>query len=412
MVPEAPGYGMRVEVLGLQTLAGMNLLDGIIIVLLLVFAYSGYRRGLSWVGPSLIGLLVGLLVGALVAPPIARALTHDKSVQPLIAIGFFLAIALIIQGLGTALGFQARLRTIRTRFYSLDSALGGVLAVIGVALGAWYLGLVFSQSPWVQLDRQISGSVIERRLVHVLPPPPGFLATIQNILRATNFPNPFASIQTPPSPVGIPPLVDTAGIRTAAGVTSKVVAFGCGGGAEAGSAWPVAANYIVTNAHVVAGSNSVQVTTPAGTALHATVVLFDPNIDVAVLYVPGIGISPLPHTSSDPTRGQTGAVIGYPGGGNEEVVPAGVSGTETARGYNIYGDTLVSRDIIVLSANVVPGNSGGPLVDTNGTVMGLVFAASTTNPAEGYALTMTLIAPDVNAGVGRTQPVSTQACTS
>lgn len=390
----------------------MNLLDGIIIVLLLVFAYSGYRRGLSWVGPSLIGLLVGLTVGALVAPPIARALSHDHNVQPLIAVGFFLAIALIIQGFGTAIGFQVRLRTIRTRFYELDSALGAVLAFIGVALGVWYLGLVFSQSPWTQLDKQINGSVIEQGLDHILPPPPGFLASIQNILRATNFPNPFASIQAPPTPVGIPPLVDTPGIRAATAVTSKVVAFGCGGGAEAGSSWPVANNYLVTNAHVVAGSNSVQITTPAGATEHATVVFYDSNSDVAILYVPGLGLSPLSQTSGDPARGDTGAVIGYPGGGDESVVPAGVSGTQTARGYNIYGDTLVTRGIIVMSAHVIPGNSGGPLVDTSGRVMGLVFAASTTDPNEGYALTNSQIAGDLSAGVGRTQPVSTQGCTS
>ena len=71
----------------------MDLLDAIIIVLLLLFAYSGYRRGISWIAPSLAGLLAGLLLGAIVAPPIARALTHDRTTQPLIAIGFFLAIA-------------------------------------------------------------------------------------------------------------------------------------------------------------------------------------------------------------------------------------------------------------------------------------------------------------------------------
>jgi hypothetical protein len=390
----------------------VNLLDGVIIVLAILFAYSGYRRGVGWVALSLAGLLVGLLIGAVVAPPIARALSHDRSVQPLIAIGFFLAIALIVEGVGTAFGFQIRLRTIRTRFADLDSVLGSGLAVIGVALGAWYLGLVFSGSPWVGLDQQITGSAVERGLSSFMPPPPGFLANIQNILRATNFPNPFASIVSPHTPVGIPPLIDTPGTRAAAAVTSKVVAFGCGGGAEAGSAWPVAPNYLVTNAHVVAGSSSVEVDTPQGASTHATVVAYNPDVDVAVLYTPSINLTPLQRTSNDPTRGQTGAVIGYPGGGNESVVPAGVSGTENARGYNIYGDNIVTRDIIVMSAHIIPGNSGGPLVDANGTVMGLVFAASTTDPNEGYALSMTAISHDISVGVTTTQAVSTQACTS
>ncbi len=94
----------------------MDLLDIVILALLVVSAFSGFRRGLTWVGPSLAGLLAGLLVGAVAAPPIARALTHNLDVQPLIAIGFFLAISLIIQGIGTGIGFQVRVRTLRTRF--------------------------------------------------------------------------------------------------------------------------------------------------------------------------------------------------------------------------------------------------------------------------------------------------------
>ena len=390
----------------------MNLLDGFIIVFLLLFAYSGYRRGLSWVLPSFIGLVAGLLVGAVVAPPIARALSHNRMVQPLIAIGFFLAIALIVEGIGTAIGFQVRLRAIRTRFAQLDSVLGAGLGAIAIAIGAWYLGLVFSQSPWTQLDDQINNSAIVRGLTHIAPEPPAFLASIQNILRATDFPNPFASIVSPPTPVGIPHLIDTAGTRAAVNSTAKIIAYGCGGGAEAGSSWPAAPNYLVTNAHVVAGSDSVEVDTPSGATDHGTVVAFNPNVDVAVVYVPGLGLQPLQRATSDPQRGQIGAVIGYPGGGSEQVVAAGVSGTETANGYNIYGDALVSRDIAVLSANIIPGNSGGPLVDANGTVLGLVFAASTTNPTEGYALTMSAIKDTVDSGIGLTQPVSTQACTS
>ena len=390
----------------------MDLLDAIIIALIVVFAVSGFRRGFSWVGTSMLGLLLGLLLGALFAPPIARALTHNHQVQPLIAIGFFLAIALVVQGVGTGIGFQARLRAVRTRFAELDSGFGSVLSVLGVLAGAWYLGLIFSQSPWVGLDNQISGSAILRALDSFVPRPPGFLSAVQNILRNGDYPNPFSSIYTiPPTPVQIPPLVNTPGIRRAAGVTSKVLAFGCGG-ADAGSAWPVAPGYLVTNAHVVAGSTSVEVDPPSGATFHATVVLYDANVDVAVLRVPGIGLSPLSTTGGDPARGTAGAVIGFPGGGDEAVVSAAVSGTEMARGYNIYGDVLVTRDIAVLAAHVIPGNSGGPMVDTNGTVVGLVFAASTTDPSQGYALTIPQIAPDVHAGVGRTQPVSTQSCTS
>ena len=194
---------------------------------------------------------------------------------------------------------------------------------------AWYLGLMFSQSPWIGLDNQISNSTIERSLDRFMPRPPGFLATIGNLFLPGDFPNPFSTIlDIPQAPVAIPPLVDTAGIREATSVTVKVIASGCGGGAEAGSSWPLSAGYFVTNAHVVAGSGSVEIDTPNGGRHAARVVLFDPNTDLAILYSPGLDLRPLVLVQSNPARGTGGAVIGYPGGGAEQVVAAAVSGTE------------------------------------------------------------------------------------
>ena len=390
----------------------MDLLDGAIVLLAASALFSGYRRGISWVGPSLAGLLLGIVIGAAAAPPLAAVFSKQPNVQPLITSGVFLAIVLIIQGIGTTIGFRARVRSLRTRFAIADSALGAILAVAGVLAGSWYLGLTVSQSPWAALDTQISGSAIERALDSVAPRPPGFLATLENALRNSSFPNPFSVIAPiGPAPAPIPALVNTAGIRAATAVTSKVIAFGCGG-ADAGSAWPIGHDDVVTNAHVVAGSQRVEVDTLDGATHPATVVLFDPDIDVAILYVPGLNEASLPIATTDPARGVTGAAIGYPGGQTEMVAPAQVRGTEPAQGYNIYNSGVVSRDIEVLAAKIIPGNSGGPLVDTAGTVQGLVFAASTTNPDEGYALSMPEIAPLLAQGRGQTAAVSTQSCTS
>jgi len=168
----------------------------------------------------------------------------------------------------------------------------------------------------------------------------------------------------------------------------------------------------VTNAHVVAGGQDIHLELPqTGRRLAATVVLFDPNVDVAVLRVPGAGLAALP-IAGDPQRGVQGAVIGYPGGGSESVVAAAVRGVEDAQGRDIYNSGLVTRRIEVLQAQVIPGDSGGPLVDLNGRVIGLVFAASTVQPDEGYALAMSQISGDLNAAKGRTQAASTQDCTN
>jgi S1-C subfamily serine protease len=390
----------------------VDILDVVIVIFLIVFAVSGLRRGVSGVALALAGLLAGLFIGAVIAPPTARAITADRSTQPLFAIGIFIGVTLLIEGIGAGIGFRVRQRTEHTALLGkADSAVGAVLGLVSALAAAWYLGLIFSQSSWVSLDKQISNSGIEQSLDRFMPRPPGFLATIGNLFVPGNFPNPFSTIlNVSPAPVAIPPLVNTPGIRQAVGVTSKVVASGCGGGAEAGSSWPLGAGYFVTNAHVVAGSNGVVIDTPNNGQHAARVVLFDPNTDLAVLYSPGLALRPLVLVDSNPARGTGGAVIGYPGGGSEQVVSAAVSGTESARGYNIYGDTLVTRDIEVLAAQVIPGNSGGPIVNDSGQVIGVVFAASTTEPNVGYALTIPQVYPDLLAGEHRTAAVSTGAC--
>ena len=390
----------------------MDLLDLLIVAFVIVFAVSGLRRGLSGVALALAGLLAGLLLGALIAPPIAKAITGNATTRPLFGIGIFVGIALLVEGIGAAMGFALRQQTRRAVLLGkANSVAGAAIGFVGALAATWYLGLMFSQSPWVALDNQISGSAIERTLDTLMPRPPGFLATIGNVLKPGNFPNPFSNIfNVPPTPVAIPPLVNTPGIRRAASVTSKVIAVGCNGGAEAGSSWPLAAGYLVTNAHVVAGSNTIEIDTPDGTPHSARVVLFDPNTDLAILYSPGIRLRPLALMNSNPARGTAGAVIGYPGGDTEQVVSAGVSGTELARGYNIYGDTLVTREIEVLAAQVIPGDSGGPIVNDSGQIIGVVFAASTTEPDVGYALTIPQVYADLQAGLHRTAAVSTQSC--
>jgi S1-C subfamily serine protease len=291
--------------------------------------------------------------------------------------------------------------------------------VAGTLAGAWYLGLTFKDSPSTALNRQINDSTILRTLDAMAPRPPAFLASLQKLFNSSGFPNPFATIAPeilPPVPT--PSTVDTLGVRQARALVAKVLSHGCA--LEAGSSWPVAPDYLITNAHVVAGGQSIQVQTPDGVTRDATVVLFDPDIDVAILHVPGLGLGPLTIAAADPIRGTVGAVIGFPGGGAQRVAAGGVRGTENAQGRNIYGDGLVTRRIMVLNGApppgegsfVIPGDSGGPMVNLNGVVIGLVFAASTLDPNEGYALTPSQINADITRGVGQVRAVSTQDCTT
>jgi S1-C subfamily serine protease len=172
-----------------------------------------------------------------------------------------------------------------------------------------------------------------------------------------------------------------------------------------GSGFPVDTGYIVTNAHVVSGTYTHTILTPSGVEMKGTVVYFDPDRDVAVLYVPEFKALPLVAGPAD--RGTEGAVIGYPGGGPEAVAPAVVDGKVSAEGRDIYNSNLITREVYVIQAHVRPGNSGGPLVDLDGRVLGLVFATSASDPSQAYALTDAEIANDIRDAQANPSPKDT-----
>jgi len=167
--------------------------------------------------------------------------------------------------------------------------------------------------------------------------------------------------------------------------------------------------YILTNAHVVAGASTIRVSLD-NTLLDARAVLFDPELDVAVLYVPGVGGRPQRFAASDPTRGAEGAAIGFAGGGPMVILPAAVSGAYPATGRDIYGKHRITRSILELHAGIEPGDSGGPFVLRDGTIGGLVFAESKTDPAVGYALAPTTVATRIGPALVRTGEVAVGPC--
>ncbi|MBO0702581.1 MAG: trypsin-like peptidase domain-containing protein, partial [Candidatus Dormibacteraeota bacterium] len=174
-----------------------------------------------------------------------------------------------------------------------------------------------------------------------------------------------------------------------------------------GSAYPVAPDYVVTNAHVVAGTNDTRVMQDErGIDLEATVVSFDEKVDVAVLHVPGLNATVPQQAGAQ--RGTAAFVIGYPGGGSEMVSPAAVDGKTMARFNDIYNEGEVTRQIWVFNGTVRSGNSGGPLVDSAGRVLGIVFAASAqAGSTQAYALTDQQIQGDVDQGIASRAPINT-----
>jgi S1-C subfamily serine protease len=141
----------------------------------------------------------------------------------------------------------------------------------------------------------------------------------------------------------------------------------------------------------------------------ATVVLYDPNRDIAVLRVPGLRRVPLAFDGRAKT-GDNAIVIGYPQDGPYRADAARIRGVQDAKGPDIYDDKTVVREIYALRARVRPGNSGGPLVAPNGRVYGVIFAAAADDPQTGYALTAKEVAGDAELGRTRQREVGTGPC--
>lgn len=368
---------------------------------------NGFSRGFWLSLAQYVGLLLGVIVGAAAAPALLDYLGITSPVaRPLGGV-----LVLIIGGsLGSSIGFAAgqpiRHRILRERVHSItDSVAGAGLSAVAVLIMCWFLGVTFSNGPSPDLAYLLQRSTVLHALDSVAPRPPGFLTRVQNILANVSFPPVFAGLEpTLPGALPIPSSVDTPGIKSAASVTVKVVGTGCGG-LVTGSGFPVGDGLIVTNAHVVSGTTDHRIQTVDGAVLPATVVYFDPEVDLAILSVPDYNGPILSFATGD--RGTTGAVIGYPGGGPERVEPAVIDGAVTAEGRDIYNSNLVTRQIFVLQSIVRPGNSGGPLVDTNGRVLGIVFATSASDPQQAYALTDAEISGDLQKGKNSATPVNT-----
>jgi len=388
----------------------VDLLDIILIAFIILAAFSGHRRGALLQVLTFGGMLLGLLVGAIVAPQLATLFT-DPTTQAVVTLVAFLAFAALGDVLGWMVGAKAWAATRRSRMAGVDAAGGSVFAVIALLLAVWFIGLNLTSGPWPPLSREIRRSAIIRTLDTALPEPPSLLGQVRRFLNDFGFPEVFAGL--PPAPGGPVKGPTNAqaneAFRDAAGSTLKVVGQACGRIQE-GSGFVVAPGYVVTNAHVVAGVRDPHVQVQNGGSRPAVPVLFDSRLDVAILHVSSTP-PPLPLVDHEVGRGASGAVVGYPGGGDLSGVAAANRRVLHAVGRDIYGNGTVVRNIYELQAVVRPGNSGGPFVLVNGQVAGLVFAASTTDRGIGYAITSTEISDDVHQGTRSTAQVATGGCT-
>jgi len=388
----------------------VNLLDLLLVVAMLVAAYSGYRFGLAARALSWAGLVVGLLIGVEFVNDVARSLHGSTPRTRLLAsLAFLLLVAVAGQSVGIALGAVVRRHLPAAGAIRIaDRVAGAVAGVFGVLVVVWLLIPGLANAPgWTA--RAVRDSAIVRQIDRVAPSPPSSLATLGRLVGAGSFPEVFrrltsSDVGTPPG-LGVPPAV---AVRVAGSVV-KVQGQACDV-IQQGSGVVVAPGIMVTNAHVVAGERSTTALVPGGGPVGVTVVAFDPNRDLAVLRTARIAVAPLP--IADAQVDETGGVFGYPGGGDERQAPARVAQQIVAEGTDIYHSRATQRDVLVLAAHLVPGNSGGPLVDDRGRVIGIAFAVDPGAPSTSYALATdevnAVLRPVLASGGGA--PVSTGSC--
>ncbi|MFI5240619.1 MAG: MarP family serine protease [Candidatus Saccharimonadia bacterium] len=388
----------------------MNWLDIIIFVVFLIAVARGLRAGLAVQVFSLLGFFAGLFLGSLIVPSLINY-GHSTLSRSLITLVITLGAAVLFSSIGELFGHFLHSTAVELHLGSFDGFLGGLFEVVAVIVAVWLIAAPLNNLQAFGISGEIHSSRIIYAINQLFPPAPDILARLEHYIEPNGFPTVFLGNYPNPTPQQLPSnsQIQPAITEDEASVV-KIEGIGCGGLVE-GSGFVVGNGYVATNAHVIAGILHPRIID--GNGLHATtVVLFDPTLDFAVLQTSDLAGAPLQISSKLAASGAAAAVLGYPGGGPFSAVAASVLDETKAIGRNIYGSGLSSRDIYEIEAIVEPGNSGGPLLATDGSVIGVVFAKADNNNAIGYALTSAEIISRVVQAKNQVTPVSTGMCTS
>jgi S1-C subfamily serine protease len=362
----------------------VTVFDFAILAFTLALGLWGYRQGLIVGAMTLVGFAGGAFAGSRLAPLVLERGSESPYAPLFAALGALIAGALTAVAVESfALGLRERL--VRHRALHLADGVGGAALIASVALGlVWVFGAVALHAPaTVRLRADLQESLILRSINQVLPPSGPVLNALDRVDPAPSVIGPETPSRPPDDAIATDPDVLRAGDSVV-----RVLSTACGLGVE-GSGWAVQPGLVVTNAHVIAGADDTTVTTRSGVELDATPVYYRPEQDLALLRV-GANLPTLP-IASRRRPGSDAAVLGYPENGPYALEPARVGETRETVSEDSYGNGPVDRPITALSGDVRSGNSGGPLVDAGGEVLGTVFAATTNGTPGGFAVPSELV---------------------
>ncbi len=387
--------------------------DGIILLIVVLAFWSGWRQGAFSAVLSTIGVIAGLVIGAGLAPFVMQ-LTESVPIRFLLA----LATVVLLVGLGNLvggmIGASMRDRMRMRASQNLDSAVGAVFVAAATAIVVWLVSIPLATGLGGNTAQGIRESTLLSSIDRLTPP------------TFNQLPDRIAAMLTesglPPlsSPFEAPAVRDVEAPRINVENTALVEQIRPSvtyvmGDAEVcrrrlmGSGFVTAPDYVLTNAHVVAGTQEVRLDTVLGVR-DAEVVYYNPEIDIAVLHSPGLDLPVLPWAAEVAGSGEDAVVMGFPGSGPFDASPARIRDSITIAGPDIYATGRVEREAYIIRGDIRQGNSGGPLLNTEGDALGLIFGASVDQTDTGYAITAAEVQRQVGDVAALTEPVGTGAC--
>jgi S1-C subfamily serine protease len=392
----------------------VSAIDVVLVLVMLLFAISGYRQGFVIGALSFAGFFGGALIGLQLGPLLAQQFADD-AVRVVVSLIAIFGLAVLGQALAGWLGTHLRHAITSHTGRKLDDAGGAVVSVLAVLVVAWLVAVPLGSSSMPWLASSVRNSALLDGVNRVMPQQAQALSeALRQTVDTRGFPEVFGNLAPTRAREVSPPDPALAGSRVVQNAQQSVVkvlgqAPSCSRRIE-GSGFVYADERVMTNAHVVAGTRSVEVEL-GDERRNGRVVVYDPKRDLAVLYVPGLEAPVMPFAPRKAPTNADAIVLGYPLDGPYDAQSARVRDVDEITGPDIYNSTDVTREIYTIRALVRSGNSGGPLVGSSGQVLGVIFAAAADDPNTGFAVTAQEAEPVASAGQGRTRATTTGDCT-
>lgn len=389
------------------------IIDVLLIIAILAALVSGWRAGAFSSVLSTVGVIAGLICGAALAPVVMR-LTDSTALRVLLALGTIILLVGVGNLVGGLLGASLRDRMRFRSSMKVDSGIGAVFQGVVTLFVAWLVAIPLATGVGGLIGEGIRNSTVLGAVDQVTPDQLNRVPTqISALLNDSGIPLIGSPFQTDSSPEVQAPRITVANQELVETLRPAVVHVL--GDAQVcsrrlmGSGFVTEPDYVITNAHVVAGTETVRLDTVLGMK-EAEVVYYNPDVDIAVLHSPGLDLPVMPWAQTPATTGDDAIVMGFPESSPFEAAPARIREQITIAGPDIYANGRVEREAYTVRGSIRQGNSGGPMANAEGEVLGVVFGASVDSSDTGYALTAAEVQRQVGDVTSLTQTVDTQAC--